>query len=238
MRKKTYVLVHGAYHGGWCWRDVAALLRAQGHMVFTPTLTGLGERAHLRAINPDLYTHIEDIVQVIANEELRDVILVGHSYAGSVITGVADRIPNAIAHLVYLDAFILQPDATMLDPAPVEALGNYRAMLFENGGSGAIPAPPIEFFAVSDPEQAAWVSRRLTPHPVNTFFSKMKLQNPIGNNLPVTYIACTNPYFRQTEASRNFAKTRSDWKYLEIATSHDAMISAPEKMMGLLGRIA
>lgn len=213
-------------------------MRANGHTVFTPTLTGLGERAHLLGANPDLYTHIYDIAQVIATEELHDAILVGHSYAGAVITGVADRLPHAIAQLVYFDAMILQPGASMLDSVPAAALDMYRALRRDNGGSGLIAVPPHEFFAVSDPAQTAWLGRRLTPQPVDTFFSKMQLQNPIGNDLPATYIACNNPYFGPTATSRDFAKTVRAWKYLELDAGHDAMISAPEKVAALLGRIA
>jgi pimeloyl-ACP methyl ester carboxylesterase len=237
MNKKTFVLVHGAYHGGWCWRDVAASLRAQGHTVFTPTLTGLGERADLLAVNPDLNTHIGDVIQVIANEEIGDVILVGHSYAGIVVSGVADRIPESIAHLVYLDAVILQPGASMLELVSAETIEYYRSLLPENGCGGVIPPPPAEFFGISDPQQVAWLNRRLTPQPLATYFNKVELHNPLGNNLAVTYIAGTHPYFRPTEASRNFAKNKQKWKYIEIDASHDAMISAPEKLAALLAQI-
>lgn len=237
MTIKNYVLVHGAYHGGWCWKFVAELLRAQGHRVFTPTLTGLGERLHLLPSKPDLDTHIEDVVRVIANEELRDVILVGHSYGGAVVTGAADRARDAIAHLVYLDALVLQPGKAVLDGASNETLAFYESLRAGNDGPGAIPIPPIEFFAVYEQEQVEWLQRRLNPHPVETFFTKLRLQHPLGAGRPVTYITCTDPYFPQTEVFRNFAKTVPGWNQLDIATGHDAMVTAPEELAELLNNI-
>jgi pimeloyl-ACP methyl ester carboxylesterase len=124
----TYVLVHGAYHGGWCWRDVADILRAQGHAVFTPTLSGLGERAHQLALGPGLDAMIEDVVQVIECEELRDVVLVGHSFSGLVISGVADRIKDRIRHLVYLDALVLPGGTAVLDGASAESRAYYDSL--------------------------------------------------------------------------------------------------------------
>ena len=237
MKNKTYVLVHGAYHGGWCWRQVADLLRAHGHRVFTPTLTGLGERAHLLALDPDLDTHIEDIAQVIANEELRDVILIGHSYGGAVVTGVVDRMPETIAHLVYLDALILQQGHAVLDTAPPETRDFCRSLLRSNGGSGVIPIPPLDFFAVADTAQCAWLTRHLTPQPVATFFSKIHLQRELGAARPVSYITCTEPYFSQTQFARDFVKTMPHWNQLEIATGHDAMVTAPRELADLFNRI-
>ena len=236
MNKKTYVLVHGAYHGGWCWRAVADLLCAQGHRVFTPTLTGLGERAHLLALDPDLNTHIDDIVQVIASEELSDVILVGHSYGGGVISGVVDRIPEKIAQLIYLDALVLAPGSAVLEHAPEETLAFYRSRTRAEGGDGVIPCPPASFFGIDSPEQIAWLERRLTPHPILTFMTPLQLQNPLGNGRPAAYIVCTDPQFTQTEPSRALAKAQG-WKFYEIATGHNAMMSAPRELVDLFARI-
>ncbi|HEY3700282.1 MAG TPA: alpha/beta hydrolase [Spongiibacteraceae bacterium] len=235
--KKTYVLVHGAYQGGWCWKFVAELLRAQGHIVFTPTLTGLGEREHLAALNPDLDMHIADIVQVLTVEELRDVILVGHSLGTAIISGVADCMPEVIRHLVFLDGMILQPGQSVLDGAPERTHEFYRSLKINNGGTGVVPIPPLEFFGMNIPEYIEWLMRRVTPQPVETFFSKMQLNHPLGNGKPITYITCTNPFFKQTEASRAYAKSRTDWQRLEIATGHIAMISAPEQLTQILSGI-
>ncbi|HSB97259.1 MAG TPA: alpha/beta fold hydrolase [Spongiibacteraceae bacterium] len=234
---KTYVLVHGAYHGGWCWKFVADILRAAGHVVFTPTLTGLGERAHLHIFNPGLNIMIADIVQVIENEELHDVILVGHSFAGAVIAGVVDRSGEKIGHLVYLDALILQAGAAVTDGGSPEMREVFSALRTANGGNGLINTPPVEFFALKTAAQALWVTRRLTPQPVESFFEKLNLNHPLGNGRPVTYITCTDPYFAPTEPSRAIARSMQGWNYLDIATGHDAMISAPEELAKLLAQL-
>jgi len=234
---KTYVLVHGAYHGGWCWRLVANRLRAQGHTVFTPTLTGLGERAHLHIFNPGLDIMIADIVQVIECEELHDVILVGHSFAGTVVTGVVDRIGARIRHLVYLDALILQAGSAVTDGGSPEMREVFSALRIENGGNGLINTPPIEFFALKTAEQAQWVARQLKPQPVESFFEKLNLTHPLGNGRVVTYITCTDPYFAPTEPSRAIAHSMRDWNFLDIATGHDAMVSAPEELVELLAQL-
>jgi pimeloyl-ACP methyl ester carboxylesterase len=234
---KTYVLVHGAYHGGWCWKFVADILRTQGHRVFTPTLTGLGERAHLHVYNPDLDTMITDIVQVIETEELTDVILVGHSFAGTVVSGVTDRLGTVIRHLIYLDALVIESGNAVTDGGSPEMREAFAALRTANGGNGLIDTPPIEFFALKTTEQMQWVARRLTPQPVESFFSKLNLNNPLGNGRPVTYISCTESYFKPTEPSRVFAKTQPGWKHMDIATEHDAMVSAPEELAGLLAQI-
>ena len=234
MTSKTYVLVHGAFHGGWCWREVAQALRADGHRVFTPTLSGLAERAELLSQQPTLDTHIDEVAQLIAAESLRDVLLVGHSFGGTVACGIADRTPENIRHLVMLDGHILQSGSAVTDVAPVEVLDYYQRLRVKNGGSGAIPVPPIDFFGITEPAQIAWLEQNLTPQPVETFFTPLKLRHPLGAGLPVTYITCTEPEFRHTKAAREFARSIPEWHQLDIATGHDAMVSAPDKLAELL----
>jgi pimeloyl-ACP methyl ester carboxylesterase len=236
--RKTYVLVHGAYHGGWCWKFVAEILRAQGHTVFTPTLTGLGERAHLLNLDPDLDLMIADIVQVIDSEELTDVILVGHSFGGAVVSGVVDCMAEKIRRLVYLDALILRPGTAVLEDATAESLAFFSSLKRDNGGSGVISIPPLSFFALEHNEHAEWLKRRLTPHPVLSFFSKLQLHNPLGNGRLVTYITCTDPYFDPTAPARKFAHDMPGWQHLDIATGHDAMISAPRQLAQLFAGLA
>lgn len=233
----TYVLVHGAYHGGWCWRDVADVLRAHGHRVYTPTLSGLGERAHLLHQAPGLSTMIDDVVNVIEFEELNDVVLVGHSFSGSVITGVADRIASKLRQLVYLDALVLPGGTAVLEGASPESRQYYESLRIANGGSGGIPVPPVGFFAVGSAEQEAWLERRLTPHPVESFFEKLMLEHPLGNGVPTTYIVCTDPYFSPTEPSRALAARQPGWRFVDIATGHDAMVSAPAELARLLTQL-
>lgn len=232
--KKTYVLIHGAFHGGWCWRDVAQLLRAEGHRVFTPTNSGLAERAHLLSQQPTLDTHIDEIIELIIGEKLDDVILVGHSLGGCIAGGVTDRAKEKIRHLVLLDAHILRNGTAVTDVAPSEVLEYYQRVRVKNGGNGAIPVPPADFFGVTDSQQIAWLEQNLTPQPVETFFSPLRLHHPLGAGRPVTYITCTDPYFRHTKAAREFAHGIVEWQQREIATGHDAMVSAPAEVAALL----
>ncbi len=235
-RSKTYVLVHGAYHGAWCWKPVATRLRAMGHEVYTPTLTGLGERSHLMGIRPTLQTFIEDVAQVVRYEDLSNVILVGHSFAGSVVTALADRMPERLSHLVYLDALILQSGQAPADAAPPEAIEIYKQRA-EASGFVSIPPGPLEFFGIVEPQMVEWVGARVTPHPYQTYFDKLVLQHPVGNGLPTTYVAVSNPYFPNIASSRQFAREKAGWTYLEIPTAHDAMLLMPDEVARMLADI-
>jgi hypothetical protein len=139
-----------------------------------------------------------------------------------------------IRRLVYLDALILQPGCAVLEGASVDSLNFYSSLKRENGGSGLIPIPPLSFFELEHSEHAAWLNRRLTGHPVMSFFTKLKLNHAVGNGLPVTYITCTDPYFGPTEPSRGIARGMPSWQHLDIATGHDAMISAPQELAQML----
>ena len=163
----TYVLVHGTGCGGWIWSRLAPLLRAEGHEVHAPTLTGLGDRAHLLHCGVSLTTHIDDIANLLVFEDLFDVVLVGHSYGGMVVTGVAARRPERIAHLVYLDAYVPEAGQTELDLWPA----TMRAEIEEDEAArGGLRQPPsLDFFGITDPEMAAWMTARLTPHPLSTY---------------------------------------------------------------------
>lgn len=232
-RSKTFVLVHGAYHGAWCWKDVARRLRALGHEVYTPTLTGLGERSHLISCRPTLETFIEDVAQVIHFEDLSDVILVGHSFAGAVVSALADRIPHKLAHLVYLDAQVLLDGQAPADTAPPGVIDVYKERAKATGGI-SIPPPPVENFGLVDPDMIQWVRARVTPHPYQTYFDPLRLKQPLGNGLPASYIAVTAPWFPNTAHSREVAKAQPGWKFLEIPTAHDAMLLAPEELTQML----
>ena len=144
VRGKAYVLVHGVWGGGWTWTAVAERLRSQGHRVFTPTQTGLGERKHLLSRDTTLDTFVEDVANVLDVEDLRDVILVGHSFGGVPITGVADRMPERVRHLVYLDAVILQDGQSFLGTLPPEAAARLRAAARDGGNGMVLPPPPVE----------------------------------------------------------------------------------------------
>ena len=166
----TFVLVHGGWAGGWQWREVASLLRAAGHEVFTPTLTGLGERVHLASPDVGLDTHIQDILMVLAYEELRDVILVGYSYSGMVITGVAERAPERLAHLVYLDAYVPRDGESLLDMLGPDAAAFIEQAAQAHGDGWRIPHDPPD-------------APRRTPHPLKTGQQPVSLTNPARGRL-------------------------------------------------------
>ena len=228
----TYVLVHGAWHGGWCWKKVVPLLRTAGHEVYTPTLTGLGERAHLLSPTITLDTHILDVVNVLEYEELLDVVLVGHSYAGAVITGVADRAASRLAHLVYLDAFIPADGERLLDLMLPERRATFLEQVRTSGEGWQVPPQPLEVFGVTDETDLRWAGAKVGPHPLKTFEQPVRADNPVAASLPRTYIWCSGfPGF-----ARFAERTRTDpgWRYRELATGHDAMITAPRELAGLL----
>ena len=229
---KVFVLVHGAWHGGWCWAKTADNLRSRGHNVFTPTQTGLGERAHLISKNITLDTFIDDIINVIKFEKLNDVILVGHSFAGSTISGVADRMRDRIRQLVYLDALLIDNGQSPMSPLPKDVVAA-RMKQAEASGGVSIPAPPPSAFGILDPEQAADAERRFTPHPVSTYTSPLKLANKVGNGLPMTYIVCSDPIYAPLQASREWAKAHG-MKMTTIAAGHSAMLIAPDLLADML----
>lgn len=231
---KTYVLVHGAYGGGWIWRDVAEGLRKQGHRVLTPTQTGLGERAHLLSRQITVDTHIDDVASVIETNELSGVVLVGHSYGGMAVTGVADRMPDRIRHIVYLDALIPENGDTMFAILPAGMADARRKAAREQGGGVALPVPGPEAFPIPDGPAKDWFMRRLRPHPIGTYESPVRLAKPAGAGLPVTYVAYTNPALASIEPSRQRARAKTGWRYLELPVPHDVEIPMPEKVVALL----
>ena len=234
---KTYVLVHGAWHGGWCWRHVADRLRAAGHRVLAPTCTGLGERAHLLSPTVGLATFVEDILGVLEAEELEDVVLVGHSFGGAPVTGVADRVPGRVRHLVYLDAVVLEDGQSALGLIPPELAAARVRAAEETSGGLTLPVPPPGAFGVTEPADVAWLRRRLTPHPLRTYTDRLRLAGPVGNGRPRTYIACTSPAYSPLAAVRDRVTGWEGWGWAELAAAHDAMVTAPGELSELLLRI-
>ncbi len=235
--KRPFVLVHGSWHGGWCWREVAAILRAAGHLVFTPTQTGLGERRHLMSRNITLETFIEDITNVIHFEALEEVVLVGHSFGASTISGVADRMPERLHHLAYLDGLILDNGQASFDALPkhVAASRLSRAQDFDGGAS--VPPPPPEAFGILDAALGARIAPFLTPQPMSVNLAPLALRHPIGNGVPKSYILCTAPVYPALVASRDHVRA-AGWPVIELASGHDAMISAPAATAAVLLSLA
>lgn len=220
----VYVLVHGAWHGGWCWKKIKTLLEVRGHTVYTPTLTGLGERSHLLTPQVDLSTHIEDIVSVLEYEDLYNVILVGHSYAGMVISGVAEKVANRLSHLVYLDAYLPEDGKSIVDYLVIPSLDK---IVMDRGDGWRIPfLGKIEDLGVIDKEDLDWAKPRIGDQPYKTFTETISLTKPMGN-ISRTFIQLSNfPWFVKTgERARSMG-----FNYHQMLTGgHDAMISRPEE---------
>lgn len=232
--RKTYVLVHGGFHGGWCWKHVAEHLRTAGHRVFTPTQTGLGERAHLLNADVGIETFVQDIVGVVEAEELSDVILVGHSFGGIAVSGTADRLRERIRHVVYLDALIPEMDKSVFDQIPKDVVAARLKLVQEhNGVQVFLPFKP-EAFGVTEPAAAQWLARRMTPHPAKTYSDVIQLDRPAAEGLRRTYVRCTDPMYGAVEDSARRARSSAGWNYVEIPTGHDAMVTAPAKLASLL----
>ncbi len=234
---KTYVLVHGAYGSGWIWRDVAEGLRRQGHRVWTPTQTGLGERSHLLSRQITVDTHIGDVANVFETDEIRDAILVGHSYGGMAVTGVADRMADRIRHVVYLDALVPEDGDTAFKILPPGTEDARRTAAREQGGGVALPVPGPEAFPIPDGTAKEWFMRRLRPHPIGTYESPVRLSKPAGAGLPVTYVSYTDPPLASIEPSRQRARAKAGWKYVELPVPHDVEVPTPEKVVELLAGI-
>ena len=205
-----------------------------GHRVYCPTLTGLGERRHLlsRAVNLD--THINDVVGLIEAEELAEIILVGHSYGGIVITGVAARAKGRLRQLVYLDSALVEDGASWGSIAPPEVAVARRKAAQDSSGGLSLPVPEAKVFGLSDPKDLDWVQRRMTPHPFAPFDQKMRWGGPIGNGLPKVYIDCSSPAYPGLAAVKDRYRGKPDWKFIDLKTGHDAMVSAPDETARLL----
>ena len=227
----TFVLVHGAWHGGWCWRFVAPMLRRAGHEVFTPTLTGLGDRAHLERPGIDLDLHVQDVVALLETEDLRDVVLLGHSYGGMVVTGAAERCAGRIRRLVYLDAFVPENGKCALDYVAPE-----RAAAFRKEGEqfGTVAPPPLALWGLVKPEHVAFAKPRETRHPFHTFTQPVRLANPAAAALPKTFIYCSSPATGSFDGFAAKYRNDSAWRFHELKTGHDAMILAPDELAAIL----
>lgn len=224
------VLVHGSCHGGWCWKKVTPLLSKDSYEVYTPTLTGLGERSHLISRDIRLDTHILDIIQVLEYENLNEVMPVGHSYGGLVIGGVAEKVPERIRRLVYLDAYIPQDDKSAFDIIPgLETIYKKRA-LKEQGREWLVASYTPEEFGVTNPDDVNWMNPRLSPMPWHTHDQPLRITNPKARKIPKGYICCTEFGNIQFKAQ----KSPADWDYHELMKGHDVMITSPKELVQLL----
>ena len=234
----NFVLVHGGAHGGWCFQPLARVLRDNGHEVYTPTLTGLGERAHLFRADVDLDCHIDDIVAVLRYEDLRDAILVGHSYGGAVITGAADRAPDRVAHRVYLDSMEPKDGQSMVDIAgPFMAAAQLDSQTIDGVEMCLFPSDEtLPYYGVVDPETLEWMRERLTPHPVRCFQQPLTLTDPAAlQSIPQSHIS-TTMFLSLRNVDR--IREKAEGRVWDIDTGHDLMITEPHKVAEYLCRVA
>jgi pimeloyl-ACP methyl ester carboxylesterase len=235
----TFVLVHGAWHGGWCWQKLTPFLEAAGHQVHAPTLTGLAERASELSPDVGLDTHIQDIVGLLLDKDLHGVILVGHSYGGMVITGVVDQAPERIGRLVYLDTFVPRDGESMVSVSP---LISYLLRRQAQADGWRIDSRG-DYGVTTEPDRS-WVLRSVTPQPLKTLEQPLHLKNPaIVSTKPRTRIDCVGggffftrvrPLLRHLLAPRAFPPTEAGWRLRQLPTGHDAMITMPRELADLL----
>lgn len=228
------VLVHGAFHGGWCWSAVVTDLRRRGFEVFTPTQTGLGERRHLLKAATDMGVFVDDILNLIIQEDLSDVVLVGHSYGARTISGVADRMPERIRQLIYLDGGLPIDGLSRLDAMDLTAREARIEAARRHDGGISVPPPPASRFDVHDPVLAEWLERRLTPQPLAVEASAQHLRLPLGANRPVTYVQSVRPKFAGTDAGAERAKQTAGWRFVELEAGHNAMMTHPSEVADLI----
>jgi len=231
VTSKTFLLVHGAWHGGWAWCRVADRLRARGHAVFAPTLTGLGERAHLLHPGIDASLHVADVLAVIKYERLKDIVLVGHSYGGCVISGVAEAAPEAISSIVFLDAFIPDNGDATIDHVQPAVQDVIRAAL--DRGETTVPVRDAAAFMVNEKDRA-WVDSLAGPQPIRTMTEKLKLTGARERIAKKTYIRASG--YPNVSFEKAYARVKSDpgWRTYEVACGHDVMIDAPDRLTEIL----
>ncbi|MGY2078446.1 alpha/beta fold hydrolase [Modestobacter sp. SYSU DS0657] len=231
----TFVLVHGAWHGGWCWDRVAPLLRAAGHEVHAPTLTGLSERAHLLSPQVGLDTHTEDVVRLIEVLDLRDVVLVGHSYAGHVISMVADRVPERIRRRVFLDAFVGSDGETAVSLQPETVAHHWAESAAEQGFGWLVPVRKLSVLGVTEQADVDWLTPRLTAHPWKTYTDPLRLSGA-ADGVPAAFIECVS-WMRVFQSQADRARERG-WPVHELETGHEAMVTAPKALADVLHELA
>lgn len=234
----TFVLVHGAWHGGWSWKKLRPLLEREGHQVFTPTLTGLGERRHLMTRETGLQTHINDVVNLLQFEDLRDVVLVGHSYAGMVITGVAASEPQRIRRLVFLDAFLPDDGKSLNDYVPSMVPG-YERSVAASGDGWRLPftdALSLEALGITDPGDVDWMAPRMGDQPYRTFVETVSAPEMALAALDRVYILSSRrPHYL---AAVERARTRG-FSIVEVpGAGHDVMVTQPAELAKALLRLA
>ena len=233
----NFVLVHGTWGGGWQWRNVAERIRREGHSVFTPTLTGLGEREHLISRQTDLEMHIQDVAAVISCERLRDVVLVGTSYAGLVISGVADRIPEQVGALIYLNAAMPTNGKCMLDTVSAERRAAVQKLADVEGEGYRVPTSLVLDTGIEDERIREEYLKRMSPHPLPSLLQPIRLTGRFMEVARKSYVLATKKVSHHFQEYHDWAKQQSDWTSHEIASHHYPMATMPDVTSDLLMRI-
>lgn len=230
---QTFVLVHGTWHGGWVWKYVRNILQDAGHRVFTPTMTGCGEREHLSTPDVGLETHIQDIVNVIEFEDLTDIILVGHSFTGIAMTGVADRLKSRIKHICFFDALV--PAGARMSGVPRKedgSLADYfieRQPNFIDGYKMDLWADyPLKMLLPEDHPRAEWVRSKITTHPAKTWTDSLVLKNGGWEGLSRSFIHCVGQVFAKSSEKMVGPARAPGWTFIELDIPRDGMVTHPE----------
>ena len=238
----NFVLVHGAWHGGWCWRRVVQALAAAGHRAHAVTLTGVGERAHQMSAAITLETHITDVTNAIQMEEMSDVVLAVHSYAGMIGTALADRLTQRLRHLVYVDAVVPQPGESWSSTHAVTTRESRKAAA-ESSPDFSFPPPDPSVYGLTGADYE-WVRRRQTPHPGHTYDAPLNFDTQRVAAVPRTFVSCTKPALATIDAIRPRVVDPAFWdgawaggggiRMVELPTGHDPMVSAPAELAQIL----
>lgn len=224
----TIVLLHGSWHGGWCWRDVASRLRSSGHEVFCPSLSGCAEYFHHAAADVTLDTHVDDVAGLLFYEDLRDVVLVGHSYAGIVVQALANRDASRLAGLYFLDSYVLPAGKKGFDLWPPERVAEARQAI----AAGQPFRPPLDpkLLEIDDPDKLRWVAERLKPHPLGTYDVTMSVETPAAKALPRLYMQCMRGVTVPIFAPIVSWVRQQGWPLETLDAPHDAMVTHPEPL--------
>lgn len=232
----TFVLVHGMWHGGWCWERLTPLLRAAGHIVYPLTLAGLAERANMRGSDIDLNTHVQEIVDLCETNDLYEIVLVGHSSGGFMAHVVADRIPERIAHIVNLDGIVPENGKSLADLIG-KTWDFFKKKAVESGDEWWCP-PILEWtFGVSGAD-LEWAQSKLTPHPLKTLTTPVTLENPRAKSIPSTFIRCADGMTEDEVAAEEKKFTALGMNFRSLPTGHSAMITMPKELAKILLELA
>ena len=234
----TYVLVHGAWHGGWCWRRTSDILRAAGHRVFEPTLSGVGARAREATPSIGVYAHAADVAGLVEMEEIDDIILVGHSYGGMVVTAAAEEIAARVETIVYLDAFVPKDGEALVTHLPPDRVQGMIAGAMEEGDGWRVPAPHPSYFGVKKQEDIDWIVRRCTPQSLLTFMQPVRSAAPAQSIARKVYIRAEGHPGLTFAPFGEMAKATPGWDYRAVACGHEAMIEMPQELAGILQDLA